>query len=106
MRDEGKLPTGHAVNWVIPNDGIVLMDPGAGKAGDFDVEVIEARHLGEITLATLRVYAVPGAHLVLTLAGAQRQALTPGARFCARLDPGRVHVMPLRTGSGAAQPAA
>ena len=106
VRDKGKLPAGHAVTWVVPNDGILLIEPGAGGAGDFDAEVIEARHLGEITLATLRVYAVPGAHLVLTLAGAQRQALTPGARFCARLDPGRVHVMPLRTGSGAAQPAA
>ena len=105
VRDKGKLPSGHAVNWVITNDGIVLIDPSAGTSGDFDAEVIEARHLGEITLATLRVDAVPGAHLVLTLTGAQRQALTPGARLCARLDPGRVHVMPLRTRPGAAQPA-
>lgn len=66
---------------------------------------MESRHLGEITLATLSVDAVPGAVLVLTLAGAQRQALTPGARLRARLDPGRVHVMPLRTRLSAAQPA-
>ena len=106
VRDKGKLPAGHAVTWVIPNDGIVLVEPGAGSAGDFDTEVIEARHLGEITLATLRVHSVPGAHLVLTWAGAQRQALTPGARWCVRLDPARVHVMPLRTRNGAVQTAA
>lgn len=104
VRDKGKLPAGHAVNWVIPNDGIVLMDPDAGGAGDFDAKVVEARHLGEITLATLSVDAVPGARLVLTLTGAQRQALVPGARFLARLDPGRVHVMPLRMPPGTALP--
>lgn len=106
VRDKGKLPVGHAVTWVVPNDGIVLIDPGTATSDDFDAEVIEARHLGEITLATLRVKAVPGACLVLTLAGAYRQALIPGARVCARLEPSRVHVMPLRTGTGDAQPAA
>lgn len=34
---------------------------------------------------------------LLTLAGAQRQGLVPGARVGVRLEPGRVHVMPLRT---------
>lgn len=106
VRDKGKLPAGHAVTWVIPNDGIVLVAPGEGSAGDFDIEVTEARHLGEITLATLRVHAVPGAYMVLTWAGARRQVLTPGARWCARLDLARVHVMPLRTRNGAVQPAA
>jgi len=106
VRDKGKLPAGQEVNWVIPNDGIVLIDPGAGDAGDFDSEVIEARHLGEITLATLRVHGVPGARLVLTLAGPQRHAVRSGARFGARIDPARVHVMPLRTLTGAGQSAA
>jgi len=101
VRDKGKLPPGQAVNWVIPNDGIVLVDAGARGPGDFDAEVAEARHLGEITLVTLNVPAVPGARLVLTLAGAQRQALAPGARLSARLDPARVHVMPLRARPGA-----
>lgn len=59
VRDKGKLPAGHAVNWVIPNDGIVLMDPDAGGAGDFEAKAVEARHLGEITLATLSLDAVP-----------------------------------------------
>ena len=94
--NKGRLPPGQAVTWVIPNDGIVLMAPAAACPGDLDAQVLEARHLGEITLATLSVAEVPGARLVLTLAGAQRQSVTPGARFRARLDPGRVHVMPVR----------
>jgi molybdate transport system ATP-binding protein len=105
VRDKGKLPAGHAVSWVIPNDGIVLVDAGDRRPDDFEVDMIEARHLGEITLATLRVSMVAGAHLVLTLAGAQRQALAPGARLYARLDLERVHVMPLRTRPDAARTA-
>lgn len=100
VRDKGKLPAGQAVSWVIPNDGITLVAAGEPDADAFDAEVIEARHLGEITLATLSLTAIPGAQLVLTLAGAQRQALTPGARTRARLDPQRVHVMPLRQRPG------
>jgi molybdate transport system ATP-binding protein len=61
VRDKGKLPSGQAVNWVIPSDGITLLDPAARRAGDFVAEVAEARHLGEITLATLALADVPGA---------------------------------------------
>ena len=104
--DKGRLPAGQAVTWVIPNDGIVLMAPNAACPGDLEAQVLEARHLGEITLATLSVAEVPGARLVLTLAGAQRQSVTPGARFLARLDPGRVHVMPVRSPSRGASPPA
>jgi molybdate transport system ATP-binding protein len=96
VRDKGKISTGQAVNWVIPSDGITLLEPAAQRPDDFSAEVSEARHLGEITLATLSLPAVPGARLVLTLAGAQRQGLVSGARVGVRLDPGRVHVMPLR----------
>lgn len=101
VRDKGKLPHGQVVSWVIPNDGIVLVEPGAGGLGDFESEVIEARHLGEITLATLGVRAVPGARLILTLAGVQRRDVKPGVRLRARFDPDRVHVMPLRARQGA-----
>jgi len=98
VRDKGKVPTGQAVNWVIPSDGISLIDAGAVGPTDFSAEVCEARHLGEITLATLGLASVPGARLVLTLSGAQRQVLALGARVGVRLDPELVHVMPLRTG--------
>nr|ART89768.1 molybdenum transport ATP-binding protein ModC [uncultured bacterium] len=97
VRDKGKVPTGQAVNWVIPSDGIALIAPEDQLEGDFSAEVYEARHLGEITLATLALSAVPGARLVLTLSGAQRQGLAPGARIGVRLDPSLVHVMPLKS---------
>lgn len=96
VRDKGKVPTGQAVSWVIPSDGITLVAPAEQQGDDFSAVVHEARHLGEITLATLVLVNVPGARLVLTLSGVQRQGLVPGARFGARLDARLVHVMPLK----------
>lgn len=97
VRDKGKLPDGQAVTWVIPSDGITLLAPDTREPGDFDAAVVEARHLGEITLVTLALAAVPGASLRLTLSGAQRQGLMVGARFGVRLTMDKVHVMPVRT---------
>jgi molybdate transport system ATP-binding protein len=98
--DKGRLAVGQAVNWVIPSDGITLVDLAARGNEDFVAEVTEARHLGEITLATLALGAVPGARLVLTLSGAQRQRLAVGTAVAARMDRRFVHVMPVRTGHG------
>ena len=97
VRDKGKLPDGQRVTWVIPSDGITLLPPETLGAGDFVAEVVEARHLGEITLATLALTAVPGAPLRLTLSGAQRQGLAAGARWGVRLAMDKVHVMPVRS---------
>lgn len=98
VRDKGRVPPGQAVTWVVPSDGIGVIDPAAMQGGDFDAEVGEARHLGEITLATLNLRAVPGARMVLTLSGAPRRSLVVGARVGVRLDPALVHVMPQRSG--------
>lgn len=97
VRDKGRLAPGQPVNWVIPSDGIALVDPAARHDDDFVTEVTEARHLGEITLATLSLAAVPGARLVLTLAGPQRQRLVVGSPAAVRLDRRFVHVMPVRS---------
>jgi molybdate transport system ATP-binding protein len=96
VRDKGKIPAGQAVTWVIPGDGITLSDPPRAREGEFDAEVAEARHLGEITLVTLTLAKANGAQLQLTLSGPQRQRLVIGARTCVRLDLDLVHVMPLR----------
>jgi molybdate transport system ATP-binding protein len=100
VRDKGKLSAGQAVNWVIPSDGITVVASAAQGSDAFEAEVVEVRHLGEITLATLRLIAVPGTQLVLTLSGVQRQGLEPGARVGVRLDPALVHVMPSRVNGG------
>ena len=97
MRDKGKLPPGQAVNWVVPSDGITLLAAHAARqAGDLAAQVVEARHLGEISLITLSLAAVRGARLTLTLSGVQRQDLAVGAPVRVRLDLGLVHVMPVR----------
>lgn len=96
VRDKGKLPAGQAVNWVIPGDGIRLLTQAPQGPGEFSATITEARHLGEITLATLVLADVGGAELRLTLSGAQRQDLGVGIRVGVRLDAELVHVMPLR----------
>ena len=96
VRDKRKIPAGQAVTWVIPGDGIALSDLPPAREGEFAAEVVEARHLGEITLATLTLAEVNGAQLQITLTGAQRQRLVVGTTLCVQLDLDLVHVMPLR----------
>jgi molybdate transport system ATP-binding protein len=96
VRDKGKISQGQAVNWVIPSDGIHLVAaPAQAMAGDMSAQVVEARHLGEVSLLTLLLAAVPGARLMLTLSGAQRQQWAVGTQVHVRLDFDLVHVMPL-----------
>ena len=66
-------------------------------AGQLAVQVVDARFLGEITLATVSVDGMPGVELSLTLAGPQRFALTVGRRLGVQLNLDLVHVMPLRS---------
>eukprot|EP01036_Dinobryon_divergens_P041535 gene41535-55063_t len=63
VRDKGKIPSGQAVHWIIPSDGITLVDPSAPRladGSDWDAQLLEARHLGEISLITLALGAVSG----------------------------------------------
>ena len=97
VRDKGRIAPGQAVSWVIPSDAITLLDDSAAPgASDWQAQVLEARHLGEISLVTLTLPAVPGARLMLTLSGALRQGLAVGKPVGVRLDLARVHVMPTR----------
>jgi molybdate transport system ATP-binding protein len=97
VRDKGRLPPGQPVNWVIPGDGITISGRAAAGPEEFRAEVVEARHLGEITVATLALAQVPGANLRLTLSGTRRQGLSLGSQVAVRLDRALVHVMPLRS---------
>ena len=94
--DKGKITLGQSVSWVISGDGITLLDRPAHNDGEFAAVVSEARHLGEITLATLALPDVPGASLRLTLTGPQRLRIAPGEPLGVRLDLALVHVMPVR----------
>ncbi len=96
VRDKGRLPPGQPVSWVVPGDGIAMLDRPAQHPGEYGAMVAEARHLGEITLATLTLDDVPGAQLVLTVSGPPRQRITVGAALAVRIELDLVHVMPLR----------
>ena len=96
VRDKGKIATGQTVHWVMPGDGIALLDHAASADNEFKVMVSEARHLGEITLATFALSELPGTCLRLTLTGPQRLRITTGEHLAVRLDLALVHVMPLR----------
>ncbi len=96
VRDKGRLQAGQAVSWVIPGDGIAL-DVSLGESADaFEAVVAEARHLGEITLATLTLPGVPGACFRINLSGQKRQQLIVGGSVHVHLDRDLVHVMPQR----------
>ena len=98
VRDKGRLSFGQAVHWVIPSDGIALLDSQApSQPGDLTAQVVEARHLGEITLVSLMLQELPGIRLLLTMSGAQRQTLSVGTSVHVRLDLNLVHVMPSRS---------
>jgi molybdate transport system ATP-binding protein len=96
VRDKGRIAIGQQVSWVVPGDGIALLDRPAQADAEFDVVVVQARHLGEITLVTLALDALSGVVLSLTLSGAQRHRLVAGSRRAVQLDRALVHVMPVR----------
>lgn len=98
VRDKGRIPPGQAVSWVIPSDGVTLVgERDRSEAGDLSAQVIEARHLGEISLITLVLADAPGTPMMLTLSGVQRLDLTVGATVEVRLNLDLVHVMPRRS---------
>lgn len=110
VRDKGRIVPGHAVTWVLPGDAVRLLDaadpaapaapdpgpPGHPMALRLPARVAEARHLGEITLATLTLPTMPGTLLRLTLAGPRRRRIASGDALDALLDLDGVHVMPAR----------
>jgi len=96
VRDKGRLPAGQAIHWVIPGDGVSLTDAPASAPDTFSAQVVQARHLGEISLISLVIAEVGGATLVLTLAGGPGRRLQLGERTTVQLDREQIHVMPLR----------
>lgn len=94
--DKGRIDPDQQVTWIIPGDGITLVNRLPESDAELDATVWEARHLGEITLAILGLDAVPNSQLHLTLSGPHRARLGVGDRVTVQLDPDLVHVMPLR----------
>jgi molybdate transport system ATP-binding protein len=97
VRDKGRLADGQTVTWIVPSDGIAVLDRPPQGDGEFGAQVLDARHLGEITLATLALSDIAGAQMRLVVSGPQRRHLEVGSALAVRLDLALVHVMPLRS---------
>ncbi|WP_354681855.1 ABC transporter ATP-binding protein [Cupriavidus necator] len=96
VRDKGRIPSGQPVSWVIPGEGITVLDREPERAGEFRAQVAEVRQLGEITLATLTLTDVSATPLRLMLSGPQPLRFSVGLTVCVHLDLDLIHVMPVR----------
>lgn len=116
VADKGRIDVGQEVTWVIQGDGLRLQPPmGSGQpvcaSADTQTHVPLAaqvhslRHLGEVSLATLWLDALPSVEVRLVLSGPSRTPLEAGAAVTLCLDTAWVHVMPTRNpGPDTAQP--
>ncbi len=114
--DKGRIDVGQEVTWVIQGDGLRLQPPGwSGQPECPSAEtqdhvplvarVQSLRHLGEVSLATLVLDALPGVEVRLVLSGPSRTPMEAGAAVTLCLDTAWVHVMPTRNpGPDTAQP--
>jgi hypothetical protein len=59
--------------------------------------VIQAQHLGDITLVQLALGDLPGSVVNITLAGRQRRQIKEGERHSVYLDQATIHVMPVKS---------
>ena len=94
--DKGRIRAGQEVTWIVPGDGIELLDhaPAPDRPGEFAATIGDVRHLGETTLASLRLRAWPHAALSISVSGSDQRRLVPGAPIAVGLDLSKVHVMP------------
>ena len=81
---------------MLPGDGFELIDgaPTPGRREEFAATISDVRHLGETTLATLRLRAGPGAAMSVSVSGADQRRMVAGAPITVRLDLTKIHVMP------------
>lgn len=94
--DKGRIKVGQQVTWIIPGDGLTLVDGVSSTPSMLVVPTIigEVRHLGETTLANLQAQTWPGIRIALSVAGSDQRRLIEGSRLHVGLDLTKVHVMP------------
>jgi molybdate transport system ATP-binding protein len=104
VQDKGKgIAPGQGVNWVIQGDGLRLLDhsdtqdaPPKGTLVQLPCRVSDIRHLGEISMVSVRLMAMDAVPVRLMLTGSQRQRWTQGQDARLEIDTAWVHVMPVR----------
>ena len=94
--DKGRIKPGQQVTWILPGDGIELADDRSPASSAFRLPatIADVRHLGETTLATLRLQAWPAAVIAISVSGLDQRRLVSGASVTVGLDLAKVHVMP------------
>ncbi|MEZ5646815.1 MAG: ABC transporter ATP-binding protein [Burkholderiaceae bacterium] len=112
IRDKGRIEPGQTVSWVVPGEGLQLCEPGSRRAPatiaaapwslGLPVRLTRLRHLGDVWLLHLDSENQPGAVFRLMLTGPQVLPLQTGQTLQLCLDLNMVHIMPVRTGAGAA----
>lgn len=108
VRDKGRIDRGQRVSWVVPGEGLHLCQspdsPTATPAPhrlSLRVKVLTLRHLGDVWLLRLQCQSGPRAILQLMLTGPQPHPFAPGQELPLCIDLRLLHIMPLKTGSGA-----
>ena len=96
VRDKGRIAVGQQVTWVINGDGVALVDRAAQGDNEFVAVVTAAKHLGDVTLASVTLVGHANVQFHLTLTGPQRAHLSVASTVAVRLDVSLAHVMPLR----------
>ena len=94
--DKGRIRPGQPVHWVIPGDALALREAAPAAPGEFTVVVGQARHLGEITLATVALADWPAVRFELILSGPLQRRLAAGAAATLALDLEQIHVRPVQ----------
>jgi molybdate transport system ATP-binding protein len=104
VRDKGRIDDGARVSWVLAGellDVTAIESRGAAPSElgqSLACVLVEVLPLGEISLCTLAIKALPGQQIRLNLSSAllRQFAAGPGAALWLHIPPSAIHIMPLR----------
>ncbi|MCY7370765.1 MAG: ABC transporter ATP-binding protein [Polaromonas sp.] len=104
VADKNRIADRARVSWVLAGELLDVSSSAPAGAPEtlpgntLRCHLTEVLALGEISLCTLALDALPGQHLRLNLSSAllRQLALGPGSGLWLHIPPGAVHVMPLR----------
>jgi molybdate transport system ATP-binding protein len=107
VRDKGRIEPGQQVAWVVPGEGLRLCEETAAANAppanglSLQVRVVTLRHLGDVWLLRLQCLDGPQASFQIMLTGPQPRLQAPGQELQLYMDLSMLHIMPLKTGTGA-----
>ena len=94
--DKGKIPAGHAVNWVIPQGALSLHK--VASATSFPVRITQISSIGQITSMHLQIEG--SQHIVnweASSAEVLRLSVELGSLAHLEIDEEKIHIMPIRS---------